>query len=91
MFEIESDATKGDLPGHPAPELDLETARTVQRILIQLAHDQEDAAAREAAQTPYWKPCPDSVRGSRAAARALRAIADSLALPSHFDQPSFSR
>ncbi|MGN6723375.1 MAG: hypothetical protein ACTHJM_12265 [Marmoricola sp.] len=60
-------------------QLDEETALAVQRILVQLADDQDAAAATEAAQVPYWKACPDSVRGSRAAARALRAAADALA------------
>ena len=70
MFDIAPDSA--------ADQLDPETALTVQRILIQLASEQEDAAASVAAQTPYWQACPDSVRGSRAAARALRAAADSL-------------
>jgi len=62
-------------------QLDEETALAVQRILVQLADEQDAAAASEAAQVPYWKPCPDSVRGSRAAARALRAAAESLLVP----------
>jgi hypothetical protein len=78
MFDIAPDPKAVDPDGQPADELDLETALTVKRILIQLASDQENAAASEAAEVPYWKACPDSVRGSRAAARALRAVAESL-------------
>lgn len=58
--------------------LDPETSRVVRRILIRLASDQEEAAASEAAQVPYWKPCPHSVLASRAAARALRECAETL-------------
>lgn len=80
MLDIAHDPRTVDLDGHPADQLDPETVRTVRRILNQLAEDQENAAASEAAQVPYWKACPDSVRGSRAAARALRAAAASLAI-----------
>ena len=78
MFVSEFDQTAADHSGPLAEPLDLETARQVRRILMRLADDQENSAADEAAQVPYWKACPDSVRGSRAAARALRAVAESL-------------
>ena len=78
MFESGFDATAADGSGQWGEPLDLETARTVRRILMRLADAQETSAADEAAQVPYWKTCPDSVRGSRAAARALRAVAESL-------------
>jgi hypothetical protein len=58
--------------------LDADTALAVRRVLLRLAHDQEQAAADEAAANPYWKPCPVSVLGSRAAADALRSAADSV-------------
>ena len=78
MFDTEFDAAAADQSGQWAEPLDLETARTVRRILMRLADAQENEAANEAAQIPYWQACPDSVRGSRAAARALRAVAESL-------------
>lgn len=81
MFESQPDPQPVDHHGQPVEELDLETALTVQRILNRLAADQEAAAAEEASHVPYWKACPDSVRGSRAAARALRAVAESLVIP----------
>jgi hypothetical protein len=43
------------------------------RELWALAKREEDLAAHEAAKTPYWSPCPASVEGHRAAARAIRA------------------
>ena len=58
--------------------LDAETAVAVRRILLRLASDQEQTAAEEAARVPYWRACPESVAGSRAAANALRSAADSL-------------
>jgi hypothetical protein len=45
------------------------------RELFALAKHEEDAACTEAAQVPYWLPCPPTVEGHRAAARALRADA----------------
>lgn len=80
MLDIAPDQRTVDHDGQPAVRLDPDTAVTVQKILIQLASEQENAAASEAAQVPYWKACPDSVRGSRAAARALRAVAESLSV-----------
>lgn len=78
MYEIAPDQEPVARHGRSVDQLDRETAQRVRRILIELASDQDEAAAREAAQVPYWKTCPDSVRGSRAAARALRAAAESL-------------
>ena len=83
MFEIETEAVAPDHVGQSVIEhCDPQTAETLQKLLNRLASEQENAAASEAAQVPYWKACPDSVRGSRAAARALRALAESLSGPS---------
>lgn len=57
-----------------------EVMSALRRVLYQLASDKERNAASEASRTPYWKPCPDSVIGLRAAARALREAADSMTL-----------
>lgn len=64
-----------DLPTVP---LDPEIAGIVRRLLYSLASEQDAAAAEEAAHVPYWQPCPHSVIGIRAAARALREAADHL-------------
>ena len=64
-----------DLPTVP---LDSEIAGILRRLLYSLASEQDAAAAQEAALVPYWKPCPHSVIGIRAAARALREAADAL-------------
>ena len=48
----------------------------LRRELLRLAAHLDDLAADEAARTPYWAPCPDSVAGHREAARVLRAGAD---------------
>jgi hypothetical protein len=53
-------------------------ASTLRSLLLDLARHQNDMAAREAASTPYWTPCPSSVRGHRGAAAVLRAEADLL-------------
>lgn len=58
---------------------DFDIAPALRRALLQLAHEQENAAAAEAAEVPYWKPCPISVLGLRAAARVLR---DAASMPS---------
>ena len=42
------------------------------RELASMARREDDLAAGEAARTPYWAPCPATVEGHRAAARALR-------------------
>ena len=47
-------------------------------LLLQLARQEDDLAAAEAADTPYWCPYPMSVIGHRAAAVALREQADQL-------------
>lgn len=47
-------------------------------ILLELARQEEDDAANEAADQPYWMACPPSVQGHRAAAAALRDQADRL-------------
>lgn len=52
-----------------------ENDRTLQRLrqpLLQLARREEDLAAEEAAPLPYWRACPPSVEGHRAAPSALR-------------------
>ena len=51
-------------------------------VLLDLARRQDDLAAHEAAATPYWAPCPESVLGRRSAAAVLRAEADQLATAS---------
>lgn len=43
------------------------------RELVRLARHEEELAANEAARVPYWRVCPPSVDGHRAAAAALRA------------------
>lgn len=48
------------------------------RELVALARHEEDIAAAEASRVPYWSPCPSSVDGHRAAARALRAEVERL-------------
>jgi hypothetical protein len=48
------------------------------RELRRLAKAEDDRAAAEAANVPYWIPCPSSVLGARAAAQALRADAERL-------------
>lgn len=48
------------------------------RELRRLAKAEDDRAAAEAAEVPYWIPCPSSVLGARAAAQALRADAERL-------------
>lgn len=48
------------------------------RELFALAKHEDDVAAEEASRLPYWVPCPPSVVGHRAAARALRAEAQRL-------------
>lgn len=54
------------------------TETRLRSLLLELARREDEMAAREAATTPYWAPCPDSVVGRRAAASALRAEADRL-------------
>lgn len=59
-----------------AKSVDLLTALC--RELFALAKHEDDVAADEASQLPYWAPCPASVVGHRAAARTLRAEAERL-------------
>jgi hypothetical protein len=60
--------------------------------LLELARQEDECAADEAAAQRYWEPCPASIPGHRAAAAALRERADQLlailrpaALPRHGD------
>ena len=48
------------------------------RELNLLARQEDDAAAAEASLVPYWRACPPSVVGHRAAARTLRTDAHRL-------------
>jgi hypothetical protein len=50
---------------------------TITNLLLDLARREDDLAAAEALGTPYWRPCPESVVGHRAAAKALRRHAES--------------
>ncbi|WP_109509204.1 hypothetical protein [Nocardioides speluncae] len=53
----------------------------LRRELLLLAGREDIAAAQEAALVPYWAPCPASVVGHRAAARALREAAEQFLAP----------
>jgi hypothetical protein len=44
--------------------------------LLRLARQEDDLACNESATVPYWAPCPPSVQGHRAAAAALRDVAE---------------
>lgn len=68
----------------PVVPLDPEVSRVLRRLLYSLAKEQDAIAAHEAALVPYWKPCPHSVIGTRAAARVLREAAE--ALPASFSR-----
>lgn len=59
--------------GRPA-----ELLTALRRELFALAKREDDAAADEAARTPYWQPCPTSVGVHRQAAELLRAEAEKL-------------
>lgn len=59
------------------------TNRTVRAILLELAKQQEDLAAQEAAATPYWAAYPTSVLGRRSAAAVLRQHANDVAAAVH--------
>jgi hypothetical protein len=50
----------------------------LRRVLLRLAREEEDLAATEAAEVPYWSVGPPSIQGHRAAAAILRAQADKL-------------
>lgn len=56
---------------NPTKSTDLTTL--ICRELLKLARREEELAADELAQVPYWMPTPASVLGHRAAASALRA------------------
>jgi hypothetical protein len=58
------------------------TAPVVCRILLQLAKEQDDLAAAQAAAAHYWEPCPSSVVALRTAAAVLREEAERLAVAS---------
>lgn len=63
----------------PSPaERSLDLINALCRELGRLARREEDAAATEAAQIPYWSACPPTVAGHRAAARALWADVERL-------------
>lgn len=62
----------------PVIPLDPDVSRILRRLLYALAKEQDAIAAQEAALVPYWKPCPHSVIGTRAAARVLRETAEAL-------------
>lgn len=61
-----------------SPELtpDVTLAMLMRKELLRLASIEEELAVTEAARTPYWEACPDSVAAHRAAARLLRKDAD---------------
>jgi hypothetical protein len=63
------------------------TNRTVRAVLLELAKQQKDLAAHEAAQkaaaTPYWAACPTSILGRRAADAVLREHADNVPAAVH--------
>jgi hypothetical protein len=48
----------------------------VRRELLRLADAEDAIATDQAMRVPYWEPCPSSVAGHRAAAKALRASAE---------------
>jgi hypothetical protein len=55
-----------------------DVAAALRRELLRLARAEEELAAQEAVNVPYWEPCPVSVLGHRAAADALRAKAEAI-------------
>lgn len=57
---------------------DIADHQTLRLTLLEIASDEDERAATEAARVPYWAPVPDSVLGHREAARALRVVADRL-------------
>ncbi|WP_459984074.1 hypothetical protein [Nocardioides sp. AN3] len=48
-------------------------------VFLELARQEDECAAVEAAAQPYWVACPSSVQEHRAAAAVLRNRADHLA------------
>lgn len=67
---MESDAAGSGL----APDVAL--AMLMRKELLRLAAIEDELAVTEAARTPYWEACPESVVAHRVAARVLRADAD---------------
>lgn len=65
----------------PVVPLGPDVSHILRRLLYSLANEQDAIAAQEAALVPYWKPCPHSVIGTRAAARVLREAAEALPTP----------
>ena len=63
-------------------------ASQVRKVLLRLARLENEQAADEAAHIPYWEPCPPSVSGRRAAARALLQEADALLAAE--DEPAYA-
>jgi hypothetical protein len=53
----------------------VEVSVLLQRELLHLAKQHDDAAAVQASRVPYWAPYPAEVPGHRAAAALLRADA----------------
>jgi hypothetical protein len=78
MNEFDSPTTIGGGAALAVQGLDDATAAAVRGVLLRLARVHDEQADQDAARTPYWAPCPDSVVGCRAAAQVLRATADSL-------------
>ena len=58
--------------------VEVDMTRILRARLLQIARQQDELAATEAAATPYWESPPASVHGHRTAAAALRAEADVL-------------
>jgi hypothetical protein len=63
---------------HTMSEMPDEQLTALRYELLRLAKEHDDLAAQEAASVPYWAPCPASVGGHRAAAKALRCDADQI-------------
>lgn len=55
---------------------DAALAMLMRKELLRLAALEEELAVAEAARTPYWEACPESVAAHRTAARVLREDAD---------------
>lgn len=60
----------------PALPPDAALAMLMRKELLRLAAVEEELAVTEAARTPYWEACPESVTAHRVAARVLREDAD---------------
>jgi hypothetical protein len=60
----------------PALSPDVALAMLMRKELLRLAAVEDELAVTEAARTPYWEACPESVIAHRVAARVLRADAD---------------